>query len=125
MPEHQGYRISWSSQTSSKESLASIIHITETICTPFAVRQFHLLGLLPPNDSHPRVLDNACGSGCQTESLRQAYTDADKPIDITCCDISSGMIAEVERRIKAGNWMNVKAHLVNAEVLILLLSNNT
>ena len=116
MPEHQGFRISWSSQTSSSSELASIVYITETICTPFAERQFHLLDLLPPNNSHPRVLDNASGSGRQTEALRQAYAEAGKPIDITCCDISPGMIGEVKRRIKEGNWSNVKADVVNAEV---------
>jgi SAM-dependent methyltransferase len=118
MSEHQGFRISWSDQTSSSENLSSIIFITETICTPFAVRQFHLIGLLPPKDGHPRVLDNACGSGRQTEVLRQAYADAGKLIDITCCDISPGMVGKVEGRIKEGNWTNVKAQVVNAEVLL-------
>jgi trans-aconitate methyltransferase len=115
MSEHEGFRFSWSGESSS-DSLASIIHITEVICTPFAVRQFNLIGLLPPLDSHPRVLDNACGSGRQTEVLRQAYADAGNAIDISCCDISPGMISSLERRIKEGNWTNVTATVVNAEV---------
>lgn len=116
MSQHQGFRISWSGEKSSTGLFANIIHITEAICTPFSIRQFHLLGLLPPVDSHPRVLDNACGSGRQTEILRQAYAEGGKSIDITCCDISPGMISSVERRIKEGNWTNVKAFIVNAEV---------
>jgi SAM-dependent methyltransferase len=116
MSAEQGFRISWAGETSASGNFANVIHITETICTPFAVRQFQLLGLLPPVDTHPRVLDNACGSGRQAEVLQQAYADAGKAIDITCCDISPGMISSVERRIKEGNWGNVKAHVVNAEV---------
>ena len=68
MSEHQGFRISWSGEKSSTELFANMIHITEGICTPFSIRQFHLLGLLPPVDSHPRVLDNASGSGRQAEA---------------------------------------------------------
>ena len=116
MSQHQGFRISWAGEKSSGGDFASVIHITETICTPFAVRQFQLLGLLPPVDTHPRILDNACGSGRQTEVLQQAYGEADKPIDITCCDISPGMISSIERRINDGKWINVKALIVNAEV---------
>ena len=118
MSEHQGFRVSWSTETASSETLAGVIYITETICTPFAVRQYQLLGLLPPIDGHPRVLDNACGSGRQAEVLQQAYADAGKPIDITCCDISPGMINSLEKRIKEGNWTNVKSHVVNAEVFL-------
>jgi SAM-dependent methyltransferase len=118
MSAEHGFRISWAGETSASGNFANVIHITETICTPFAVRQFQLLGLLPPVETHPRVLDNACGSGRQAEVLQQAYADAGKPIDITCCDISPGMISSVERRIKEGNWGNVNAHVVNAEVYL-------
>jgi|SRR5579859_5450668 len=116
MSAEEGFRVCWSTQSTTSEGFANILHITETICTPFAIKQFSLLGLLPPNDSHPRVLDNACGSGRQAEALRQAYELSGKLIDITCCDISPGMIASVEKRIKEGNWSNVKASMVNAEV---------
>ena len=113
MPEYQGIRIPWSE--SSGTAFTNIVHITETICTPFATRQFQLLGLLPAVDGHPRVLDNACGSGRQTETLCEAYADAGRAIDITCCDISPAMIGLVERRIKDRNWTNVKTVLVSAE----------
>lgn len=116
MSAEHGFRISWAGETSASGNFANVIHITETICTPFAVRQFQLLGLLPPVETHPRVLDNACGSGRQAEVLQQAYADAGKAIDVTCCDISPAMISSVERRIKEGNWGNVKTHVVNAEV---------
>lgn len=119
MSAKEGFRISWGGQASAGGDFANVIHITETICTPFAVRQFQLLGLLPPVDTHPRVLDNACGSGRQAEVLQQAYADAGKPIDITCCDISPGMIEGVQQRIKKGNWENVQAQIVDAEVLKL------
>jgi SAM-dependent methyltransferase len=115
-PSQGNYHIDWENQKPDSAALSTITHVTETICTPFAVRQFQLLGLLPPVDSHPRVLDNACGSGRPTEILREAYHDAGKEITIECCDISSGMIGQVEKRIKAGKWQNVKAHVVNAEV---------
>ena len=116
MSKDQGFRLSWDTQGSADGSLQSVIHLTETICTPFSLRQFDLLGLLPPIDSHPRVLDNACGSGRQTEVLRQAYEDKGLPIDIASCDLSPGMIDVVQKRIDNGNWKNVKALIVNAEV---------
>lgn len=116
MSAQQGFRISWASESSASGNFANVIKMTETVCTPFAIRQYQLLGLLPPVDTHPRVLDNACGSGRQAEVLQQAYADAEKPIDITCCDISPGMISSVERRIKEGKWNNVKTLVVNAEV---------
>jgi SAM-dependent methyltransferase len=112
----QGFRLSWDAQNSADGSLQSVIHVTETICTPFSLRQFDLLGLLPPIDSHPRVLDNACGSGRQTEVLREEYQHQSLPIDITSCDISPGMIDVLQQRIDKGNWKNVKSHVVNAEV---------
>jgi ubiquinone/menaquinone biosynthesis C-methylase UbiE len=122
MSEHQGFRIAWAEETSPTGGLAQIIQVTEAICTPFAVRQFHLLNLLPPKDSHPRVLDNACGSGRQTEVLHQAYAEASKAIDITCCDVSPGMVAALEARINGGNWTNVKTHILDAEVMSLSLN---
>jgi len=94
----------------------NVIQLTETVCTPFAIRQYHLLGLLPPVDTHPRVLDNASGSGRQAEVLQQAYADAGKPIEITCCDLSPAMIDGVKRRIETNKWDNVKAHVVDAQV---------
>src|SRR2546423_11215590 len=100
----EGFRIS---QTSMERDFANVIHFTESIGTPFALRQFHLLGLLPPVDGHPRVLDNACGSGRQAEVLRTAYSESGKQIDITCCDINGGMIDAVNERINSGNWTNV------------------
>ena len=121
MTAQQGFRISWAGQTSAEGDFAHAIQMFETICTPFTVRQYQLLGLLPPVDTHPRVLDNACGSGRQAQMLQQAYGMAGKPIDITCCDISQGMISSVERRIKDGGWDNVKAHVVNAEVIRMSL----
>jgi SAM-dependent methyltransferase len=110
------YHVAWEAQKPGSESLANLVYITEAICTPFSLRQFERIGLLPPIDSHPRVLDNACGSGRQTELLRKAYQEAGKEISIECCDISPGMISSVEKRIKEGNWQNVRAHVVNAEV---------
>jgi trans-aconitate methyltransferase len=110
------FKIDWKNQKTGSSAFANIVCVTEAICTPFTIRQFELLGLLPPVDSHPRVLDNACGSGRQTEILREAYHDAGKEITIECCDISPSMIGQVEKRIQAGNWQNVKAHVVNAEV---------
>ena len=111
-----GYRISWAGQSSKDGDFANVIQIIENICTPFAIHQFHLLGLLPPMDTHPRVLDNACGSGRQVQVLHDAYKAAGQPIDITCCDISPAMIEGVQTRIKKGNWTNVDAHIINAEV---------
>jgi len=116
MSKDQSLRLSWDTQSCADGSLQSVVHLTETICTPFSLRQFDLLGLLPPIDSHPRVLDNACGSGRQTEVLRQAYEDKNLPIDITSCDLSPGMIDAVQKRIEKGNWKNVKTLIVNAEV---------
>jgi len=104
MSTNQGFRLSWDTHSSADGSLQSVISLTETICTPFSLRQFELLGLTPPVDSHPRVLDNACGSGRPAEVLREEYERRGQPIDITCCDISPG------------NWKNMKAHVVNAEV---------
>jgi SAM-dependent methyltransferase len=116
MHERKGYRISWAGQTSSTGDFANVIHVTENICTPFALRQFQLLGLLPPVDTHPRILDNACGSGRQAEVLRNAYSDGGKAINITCCDISRGMIEMVDSRIKRGNWTDVESYIIPAEV---------
>jgi SAM-dependent methyltransferase len=116
MSTGQSFRLSWDTQNAADGSLQSIIHVTETICTPFSLRQFEFLGLLPPIDSHPRVLDNACGSGRQTEVLREEYEHRGLPIDITSCDIGPGMIDVLRRRIDTGNWKNVKSHVVNAEV---------
>jgi len=117
MAQHaEWHRYVWN-EPMTPESFASITHITETICSPFAIRQFREIGLLPPVDSHPRVLDNACGSGRQTEILHDAYKDAKKPIEITCCDINEKMIERVQSRIYEGNWTNVKAHVIDAEVV--------
>jgi SAM-dependent methyltransferase len=112
---HGGFRIAWDSSDDAS-SFANVIQLTEIVCTPFALRQFQLLGLLPPVDTHPRVLDNASGSGRQAEILREAYSDGGKAIDITCCDLSPAMINGVQQRIDKGNWDNVKAHVVDAQV---------
>jgi len=114
----EGFRISWAGHDD-PAAFANIIQLTETVCTPFAIRQFHLLGLLPPTDTHPRILDNACGSGRQAEVLREAYADGGKEIDITCCDLSPEMISVVKQRIEKGNWDNVKAQVVDAQVALL------
>src|SRR5271169_3358011 len=106
MSTGQSFRLSWDTQSSADGSFQSVIQVTETICTPFSLRQFELLGLLPPIDSHPCVLDNACGSGRQTEVLREAYEHQSLPIDITSCDISPGMIDVLQQRIDNGNWKN-------------------
>ena len=117
--QHAGFRISWpaAGDAVSKADFETFLRVIESICTPFAIRQLHLLGLLPPLDSHPRVLDNACGNGGATECLHDAYAEAGKAIDITCCDLSPGMVSSVEHRIKEANWTNVKAFTVNAEVV--------
>jgi len=118
-PGQQGFRIAWSEagKKSDKGDFEAVLPVIEAVCTPFAVRQFHFLGLIPAIDSHPRVLDNACGTGRQAEYLNETYIAAGKPIEITCCDIAPGMIAKVHKRIKDGHWSNVTAMVVSAEVL--------
>ena len=122
MSRDQGLRLSWGTQSSADDSLQRVIQVIETVCTPFAIRQFHVLELLPPDDAHPRVLDNACGSGRSTQILREAYMEKGLPIDITCCDLSPGMIESVQKRIDNGNWKNVKAFVVDAEAQFFFLN---
>jgi SAM-dependent methyltransferase len=50
------------------------------------------------------VLDFGCGTGLLTEKLRE------KASQVMCVDPAPRMIEQVQEKIRAGDWRNVKAH---------------
>lgn len=63
------------------------------------------------------ILDNACGTGVISAALYEQLDDAKKAkLQLTCGDITSGMIEYMQHVIATNKWAGAKAQYVDAQV---------
>jgi ubiquinone/menaquinone biosynthesis C-methylase UbiE len=92
----------------------------EHITGQFAQLLIDQTGLVANSKANPDkplvVLDNACGTGIVSSILQHELDDQTKSnLQLTCGDISQGMLDYVKHRIGQENWQNVEVKTVDAQ----------
>lgn len=92
---------------------------TERITGPFARNLIQQVGVLQADIGPLIVLDNACGTGIVSSELYEMLDEsARNSLQLTCGDISEGMVQAVQERIVDSDWKGAKAQFVDSQVCI-------
>ncbi|KAF7961130.1 hypothetical protein EAE96_000797 [Botrytis aclada] len=72
--------------------------------------------ILANRESKLIVFDNACGTGAISRILYEKLDDAQKAnLELTCGDLTSGMIEHMEYVITTEKWTGAKAKIIDAQ----------
>lgn len=90
--------------------------IAEKITRLFAQDLVDLSGLIRSPLSPLVVLDNACGTGVISIAIHDTLqSQASDSWELTCGDISPGLVNQVQQKIDQEGWQNTKAIVVDAQ----------
>ncbi|KAL4897897.1 S-adenosyl-L-methionine-dependent methyltransferase [Aspergillus ambiguus] len=89
--------------------------LAERVTGPFAQILVNYSGVAQ-NTRPPVILDHACGTGVVSDALVHSLDlQTIKSWDLTCGDISPGLVEYMSRKIQDEGWPNAKAKLVDAQ----------
>jgi ubiquinone/menaquinone biosynthesis C-methylase UbiE len=92
----------------------------ERVTGQFAQSLIDQSGLVTDADANPEkslvVFDNACGTGVVSSLLHQQLNEKVKRnMQLTCGDISEGMLAYTRSRLQREGWQNTEVKIVDAQ----------
>lgn len=94
--------------------------IGEKITGQFAQSLLDQSGMVKYANSNPEkslvVFDNACGTGVVSSLLNQQLNEkVKKNWNLTCGDISEGMLGYTRHRLQHEDWQNAEVKIVDAQ----------
>jgi len=103
-------------KAASSKTVSDYKSLAERITGPLARRLIEQTGVLQAKQTPLVVLDNACGTGVVSHELFNLLDDSAKEnLDLTCGDLSEGMVSSIQERITANGWKGAKSQIVDAQ----------
>lgn len=98
------------------KDFVSRYRLAEQVTGPFARVLVDHSGVAQSSRRPLVILDNACGTGVVGDALYHSLDpSARDSLELTCGDISPGLVKYIEEKIQDVGWKNAQARLVDAQ----------